>query len=309
MRAFITETASFYADAQPTDTVADMRARYHAYCRRFARPRPADVTAEDASVAAVPVRIYRPASRANEARACILYMHGGGWVLGSVDTHDDLTAEITARTGAVVISVDYRLAPEHPFPAAFNDCRAVLNALAAGAVPDIDPARIIVAGDSAGANLAAALTLAARDQGGPSLGPQIWGQALIYPALGTGTDFGLPSYIENATAPMLQSHEMDYYWGLYLGTATNAVREQTAAPLAATNYGGLPPALILTAGHDPVRDEGAVYAQRLQQAGVPVTYHCADDLPHGYLRARALSPSAAAEVDALCAGLRDMITR
>lgn len=308
MCAFIAETASFYAEARSTDTVEVMRARYHAYCRSFARPHPADLTAADAFVAAVPVRIYRPVSQAKESRACILYMHGGGWVLGSVDTHDDLTAEIAARTSATVVSVDYRLAPEHPFPAGFDDCKSVLDALAGGTVPSIDPARIIVAGDSAGANLAAALTLAARDRGAP-LCPPIHGQALIYPALGTGTDFGLPSYTENATAPMLQSHEMDYYWGLYLGSNTTAARQQTAAPLAATDYSRLPPALILTAGHDPVRDDGALYAQRLQQAGVPVTYRCAVDLPHGYLRARALSPSAATEVDALCAGLSAMINR
>jgi len=255
-----------------------------------------------AGLGEVPVRIYRPPSlKPGQLAPCILYMHGGGWVLGSADTHDCITAEIAESTGAIVVSVDYLLAPEHPFPAGFNQCRAALDMLSREpAAFGIDGRRIAVAGDSAGANLAAALALAVRGEGGPALAAQ----ALIYPVL--GTDMSLPSYRQNATAPMLKPEEMAFYWSHYLG-GEPLTGNPYAEPRIAADLSGLPPSLIWTAGHDPVRDDGAVYARRLSEAGVPVIYRCAPDLAHGYLRARAMSASAAAEFEALCRELRELL--
>ena len=303
MQRFIAVTAQFQ-DGASDDTIAGMRQRYLAFCRAHEPARATGIAADDIKIAGVPVRIYRRVPAASDPAPCVLYMHGGGWVLGSVDTHDGIASEIARRTAATVVSVDYRLAPEHSFPAGLADCRAVLDALALhSAVGGIDPSHIVVAGDSAGANLAAALTLSARDAGGPALR----GQALIYPVL--GTDFSLPSYIENAEAPMLQTEAMALYWRWYLGRAVSEGKpdDPLAAPLAASTHANLPPALIMTAGHDPVRDDGSAYAQKLRQSGVAVTYRCAADLPHGYLRARTMSPSAAAEVTALCEGISELL--
>ena len=302
MERFIAGTAEFYAEATGVEPLDQQRATYLSFSQRYRRPRPEGMTVEDAALAAglgeVPVRIYRPASlKAGPLAPCILYMHGGGWVLGSVDTHDCITAEIAESTGAIVVSVGYRLAPEHPFPAGFEQCRAALQMLARESVAfGIDAGRLAVAGDSAGANLAAALALAARDEGGPALAAQ----ALIYPVLQTSD--GLPSYRENATAPMLRSEEMALYWRLYL-SGEPAGAGPYAAPLHAADLSGLPPALIWTAAHDPVRDDGALYARRLAEAGVTTVYRCAPDLAHGYLRARAMSASAAGEFEALCLAL------
>lgn len=303
---FIAEAAEAYAGTTGAEPLADQRALYASFSHRFRRPRPQGVAVEDLALAAglgeAPVRIYRPATlKESQLAPCILYMHGGGWVLGSVDTHDCITAEIAEGAGAIVVSVDYLLAPEHPFPAGFKQCRAALHMLSQeGAAFGIDARRIAVAGDSAGANLAAALALAARDGGGPALAAQ----ALIYPVL--GTDMDLPSYRQNATAPMLTPQEMEYYWSHYLGGEA-AEGNPYAEPLLAADLSGLPPSLIWTAGHDPVRDDGAVYARRLSEAGVRAVYRCAPDLPHGYLRARAISASAAAEFEALRQALRALL--
>jgi acetyl esterase len=303
---FIEEAAEAFADSTGEESLAEQRAAYAFFSERFRQPRPEGLSAEDAVLAAglgdVPVRIYWPPSlERGKLAPCILYMHGGGWVLGSVDTHDCITAEIAESTSAIVVSVDYALAPEHPFPAGFNQCFAALHMLADnGAAFGIDATRIAVAGDSAGANLAAALALAARDAGGPAL----IAQALIYPVLGTDRD--LPSYVENANAPLLKTEEMAVYWAHYLNGKPATVSPY-AAPLLAADLSGLPPALIWTAGYDPVRDDGEVFAYRLREAGVPATYRCARDLAHGYLRARAMSASAAAEFEALCGALRELL--
>ncbi len=303
---FIAEAAEAYAGSTGAEPLDEQRETYASFSHRFRQPRPGGVAVEDAALAAglaeVPVRIYRPASLAPGRPApCILYMHGGGWVLGSVDTHDCITAEIAESTAAIVVSVDYRLAPEHPFPAGFDQCCAALGMLARESTAfGIDKGRIAVAGDSAGAYLAAALALSARNEGGPAL----VAQALIYPVL--GTDWNLPSYRQNATAPMLKTAEMARYWGLYLG-GEPVTNNPYAAPLLATDLSGLPPSLIWTAGHDPVRDDWELYARRLREAGVPAIYRCAPDLAHGYLRARAMSASAAAEFEALCSALRSLL--
>lgn len=300
IRAFIEEAEAAYEDAPGYATTAQQRASYDAFSRNYLRPYPPGLSVEDRTVAtgdvSIPIRIYRP--RPGSPLPAVLYFHGGGFVLGSIATHDTITAELAAATGAAVVSVDYRLAPEHPFPAAFEDAWAVLGHVAANAdALGFDAARIALAGDSAGATLAAAVALAARDRGGPPLA----GQALVYPAL--GLDFDLPSYAENANAPMLSRASTAQYWKIYLdGDFARAT--PYAAPLLAEDLAGLAPAFIATAQYDPVRDDGEVYAARLRAAGVPVELRRARRLVHGWLRARLMSGDAAAEFDALAAALR-----
>jgi len=303
MAAFVEEVAKIYEGHSANETIAEQRARYDLYSARFAQARPAGIVSEDREVAvgarSVRVRIYR-ARAALGLQPGILFMHGGGWVLGSIGSHDCVAAQIADATGAVVISVEYRLAPEHPFPAAFEDCNGVMLALVRdGAAFGVDSGCLVVAGDSAGGNLAAALAIAARDEAGIALA----GQVLIYPVLSEA--FNMPSHVTNADAPMLKTADMRIFWRHYLGGAEIA-RDVYAAPLLATSVAGLPPAFITTAGFDPARDDGDAYAQRLREAGVAVTYRCDDDLAHGYLRSRGMSTSAAAAFAAICAALAEM---
>jgi len=306
MAAFVDDVAKIYEGHSASDSIAQQRAQYDVYSAHFAQARPDGIVSEDRTVDVqerqVPVRIYRSAT-VRGLRPGILFMHGGGWVLGSIGSHDCVAAQIADATGAVVISVEYRLAPEHPFPAAFEDCNGIMLALARdGAAFGVDSGHIVVAGDSAGGNLAAALAIAARDEAGIALA----GQVLIYPVLSEA--FDMPSHGTNAHAPMLKTAEMRIFWRHYLGGAEIA-RDVYAAPLLAASVAGLPPAFIATAGFDPARDDGAAFAQRLAHAGVPVTYRCDDDLAHGYLRARGMSPSAAAAFAAICGALAEMTSQ
>ena len=194
----------------------------------------------------------------------MVFFHGSGFVLCSLDTHDGMCRNLCAGTGCVVVSVDYRLAPEAKFPAAPDDCLAatrwaVANAAALGA----DPGRVFVAGDSAGGNLAAVTALRIRDEGGPRL----LGQLLIYPV----TDYyepGTPSMIENAEGYGLTRAGMIWFWNHYLAAPSDGANPH-ASPFRAADLSGLPPALVVTAEYDPLRDEGEYYADRLRQAGVP----------------------------------------
>ena len=300
IKAFADRAAALFDAEHETKPLAEQRRIYAEFCRSFSAPRPAGLEVHDLMVAGhaapVPVRLYRPMGGGR--LPAIIYLHGGGWVLGNPETHDTITAEMALGTEATVISVDYRLAPEHPYPAAFDDGFAVLCDVAVR--PDrfgIDPARIAVAGDSAGGNLAAAMALAARDRGGPTARLQ----ALIYPALSTDCD--RPSCWEHAEAPFLTRESLLYYIACYLGGAASST-DPYAAPLEARSHSGLPPAFIATAGIDPLRDDGALYAERLRLAGIEVEYRCAPRLTHGYLRAIDFCQAARAEFDACCAALR-----
>ena len=300
MMAFADRAAAWFDGGYVAKPLAEQRRIYAEFCRAFGAPRPAEIEVRDLSApgraGAVPVRLYRPARR--ERLPAIIYLHGGGWVLGSPETHDSITAAMSLATEAAVISVDYRLAPEHPYPAAFDDGYAVLcDAAGHPRRFGIDPARIALAGDSAGGNLAAAMALAARDRGGPAVRLQ----ALVYPAVSTDCD--RPSCLENAEAPFLTRESLLYYIASYLGGAT-ASTDPYAAPLDAASHHGLPPAFIATAGIDPLRDDGTLYAERLRLAGVEVEYRCAPRLLHGYLRAFGSCRAARVEFDALCAALR-----
>jgi len=281
-------------------TLVEERAAWTAFCISVARPRPGHIAVEDRLIPGrdrdIPIRLYRP--RPEPGLPCTVYLHGGGWVLGNLDTNDSIAWGLAEGTGAAVVAVDYRLAPEDPYPAAFRDCQDVLAHLAgAGEELGVDPARLAVCGDSAGGNLAAAVSLAARDAGWPRLSAQ----ALVYPVL--GTDVNNESYRRNAEAPMLTRAEMIHYLDAYLGEA-RADPEPYAMPLAADDLGGLPPTLVHTAEFDPLRDEGKLYADRLKSAGNEVVYRCAERMIHGFLRARFAGGVARAEFDALCSFLR-----
>jgi acetyl esterase len=266
------------------DDVAAQRERYAAMCRAFAAPPSPAVQRRDEQVAApgrsVPVRLYRPA--ALRSRACCLFVHGGGWVLGDLDSHDDWASEIAERSGAMVVSVDYRRSPEHRYPDALEDVYAVLCHLQADARRlDIDADRIVVYGDSSGGNLCAGLALLARDRGGPP----IRGQVLVYPAL--CDDGSLQSYRDNAEGPLLSADAMAFFWCCYLG---DVVPDGYAVPVLAASHAGLPPAFIVVAEYDPLRDDGLHYAERLEAAGVAVEVFNGRGLVHGCFRARNLSP-------------------
>ncbi|MEW9550579.1 alpha/beta hydrolase [Nonomuraea sp. NPDC050783] len=204
-------------------------------------------------------------------RGVIVYYHGGGWVVGALDEFDTLGRELAARTGCAVVLVDYRLAPEHRFPAAVRDARAAL-VWAAAAFPGLP---VVVAGDSAGGNLAAVVARRARDEGGPPIRMQV----LVYPV--TDCDLDNASYTDPDNQLLLSRDSMIWFWDHY--APDHAVRaDPDASPLRAADLSGLPPALVLTAEHDVLRDEGEAYAERLRQAGVPVEHQRLAGQMHGF---------------------------
>jgi acetyl esterase len=284
MTAFVEKTVSFNST---DNSLAGLRQAYSDMCRAFTPSRPDGLYVVDFELAGVPVRSYQPPiSPPTSGCPCIVYLHGGGWVVGDLDSHDFICAELASTLGVLVIALDYRLAPEYPFPAAFEDCLGVWRALRTGPYR-LDPERTLVAGDSAGGNLAAALCLALRDAGEPLPAAQV----LIYPGL--GGDHRLPSRSECVDAPLLSSSDLDCYHALYLrGTGQPSAY---AMPLLAEDFSGLPPALIAVAQFDPLRDDGMLYAERLNAAGVAATLYYGEGLVHGCLRAR----GQVAEVDAL----------
>lgn len=223
----------------------------------------------------IPIRLYRPA--AGGVAGILLHLHGGGWVGGSIGNDDARCHDISQRAGVTVVSVDYRLAPEHKFPAGLEDSYATLlwvhrHAAEIGANPNA----IGISGSSAGGNLAAATTLLARDRGGPEIKCQI----LAYPIC--DTTMSQPSYAENAEGPLLTARMMAWFIGQYLPAGANQ-RDPLIAPLHAPDLRGLPPALILTAACDPLRDEGTQFAAALQAAGVNALATCYPGMVHGFL--------------------------
>lgn len=220
------------------------------------------------------VRVYLPSTAS--ALPVMLYFHGGGWVLGSVDGHDATCRRLALGSGCAVASVEYRLAPEAKFPAPLEDCFAATKWLVGnGGAIGVDGSRLTVGGDSAGGNLAAAVCLMARDQGGPPIKFQM----LVYPVM--DRDFDTPSYLQNAEGYLLSRAGMIANWKLYLRSDADAANP-LAAPLRARDLRGLPPALVITAEYDPLRDEGEAYARRLQASGVPTTLTRYDGMVHGF---------------------------
>lgn len=286
LAAFVAKTESFTS----TDTsLVSLRQNYNRMCQAFTPPPPQDLLIEDFSLGGVAVRSYQPTTATpSNGWPCLLYMHGGGWVVGGLDSHDFICFELATALQVLVIAIDYRLAPEHPFPAAYDDCRRVWQAIQAGQGPHaINRQRLVVAGDSAGGNLAAALCLGLRDDGQPLP----LAQALIYPGLGGPAD--LPSRRDCADAPLLSTADTDEYLALYLSDGGKS--SAYAMPLSAETFSGLPKAFIAVAQFDPLRDDGRLYAERLQAAGVDTLLYPGKGLVHGCLRAR----RQVAEVDQL----------
>ncbi|MCL4684854.1 alpha/beta hydrolase [Myxococcota bacterium] len=248
----------------------------------------------------IPVRLYGPAGSPPPAPG-LVYFHGGGWVIGSPDTHENLCKALANRSGARVVSVDYRLAPEHPWPAAPEDGYAVACHLAEhGSEFGIDATRVAIAGDSAGGNLAAVVALMARDRAGPTLRHQ----ALLYPVV--DHDFDRPSYRENGDGYFLTRDDMRWFWDQYV--ADPALRSDGyVAPLHAEDLAGLPPATVITAEYDPLRDEGEAYAERLRLAGVPTTCTRYDGQIHGVASLLDLIDAGKRAVDQIGAALRSAL--
>ncbi|MCU1782599.1 alpha/beta hydrolase [Pseudomonas sp. 13B_2.1_Bac1] len=294
MAAFVARTESFTSD---DSSLAGLRQNYDRMCQAFTPPLREGLTLKDFALGGVGVRSYVPTTpMPAQGWPCLLYMHGGGWVVGGLDSHDFICFELASALQVLVIAIDYRLAPEHPFPAAYEDCRAVWQALQAGAAPyAIDPQRLAVIGDSAGGNLAAALCLGLRDDGQPLPRAQV----LIYPGLGGPAD--LPSRRDCMDAPLLSTADTDCYLALYLRGAGKP--SAYAMPLLARDFSGLPKALVAVAQFDPLRDDGILYAERLQQSGVAAVLYPGKGLVHGCLRARGQVP----EVDRLYGYLLDYL--
>ena len=259
----------------PTHTLSPAEAR-RLYLERksFTQPDPpALAEVRELEAGAIPLRLYRPAAG---VLPLLVYFHGGGWVIGDRDTHDVLCRTLAVNSGCAVLSVDYRLAPEHRFPAAVDDCIAATQyALREAAALGVDAARIAVGGDSAGGNLAAAVAIALRDAGTP-----LAFQLLIYPA--TDMRAIAPSHTHNGQGYLLTADSIAYYRGHYMN-GPDSWSDWRASPLLAADLSGLPPALVLTAGYDPLRDEGRLYADALSAAGTTAQYICFERQIHGFI--------------------------
>jgi acetyl esterase len=270
--AFIARTNACYPEDTARRSIAEQRAIYDAMARSFHRGYPPGITAHDETLGGVPCRIYPG------ARPSVVYLHGGGFVVGGLHSHDDICAEIRARTGFRVVSVDYRLAPEHLHPAAFEDALAVARAVA-------DQGAFLLVGDSAGGNLAAAVAHALRRETPPL------GQVLIYAGLGGSLKSG--SYLAHANAPMLSTQEVAFYQGIRHKGGAAPGHDPTAAPLQDVDFAGLPHTIAFSAQCDPVADDGRSYCAKITAAGGQAIWHLEEGLIHGYLRARASVPRAA----------------
>ncbi|OBZ93082.1 carboxylesterase [Pararhizobium polonicum] len=288
--AFHKRCEEFYPADAVDAPITQQRQWYDALCAEFDAPSPEGLMRRDETVGGrIPVRRYRPAEIATQTR--VFYIHGGGFVVGSLESHDAICAEIAHAARAELVSVDYRLAPEHVWPAAFDDCFEVLLWLLADGRP------LVIAGDSAGGNLAAGVVLKAKAE----LLTGIAGQVLIYPGL--GGDLVSGSYAEMAEAPGLSTADVAYYREVLKAPAESAF----AHPLKADDLFGLPPAYITSAHFDPLRDDAALYAQRLIAAGIDVTYRDEPQMIHAWLRARHMSAGARDGFLHLCRGVSCLV--
>ncbi|MER8582149.1 alpha/beta hydrolase [Mesorhizobium sp. M1423] len=272
--AFIERTNSYYPPDTIDYTIAEQREIYNRMCREFFAGYPQGVTAETTAIATpwhIPIRVYR--APAPETAAMVLYFHGGGFVLGGLDSHDDLCAELCSRTGYEVVSVDYRLAPEHLHPAAFDDA---ISAFEWASTTYERP--ILLCGDSAGGNLAAAVSHATRGHARKPIG-----QILVYPGLGGDSSAG--SYVTHAEAPMLNVRDLVFYRDIRTG-GEDRTGDLTLSPLADADFANLPPTVVITAECDPLSSDGEAYRDRIVAAGGRAWWLEEPGLVHGYLRAR-----------------------
>jgi acetyl esterase len=273
--AFIERTNSYYPPNAVDYTIEQQRATYDRLCREFFVGYPQGVSPEDGVIAEedhdIPIRTYR--NEKAEHAALVLYFHGGGFILGGLDSHDDICAELCARTGYEVVSVDYRRAPEHLHPAAFDDALAAFEWAIA-----TDRREIALCGDSAGGNLAAGVSHATRGHKRRPIG-----QVLIYPSLGGDRTKG--SYVTHAEAPMLTVRDMAFYKDVHTGGA-DVSDDITYAPLKDANFANLPPTVIVSAECDPLSSDGQAYCERITADGGRCAWFNEKGLVHGYLRAR-----------------------
>jgi acetyl esterase len=285
--AFIRLTDASYPPDTATRSIAEQRAIYDGMCRIFHRGYPPGVTAEDLVIAGVPCRRY------SGVQPTVLYLHGGGYVVGSLQSHDDVCADICQRTGLSVVSADYRLSPEYLHPAAFDDACAVARALLAAGP-------IVLAGDSAGGNLAAATAHALRGH------PGILGQVLIYPGLGGDVDRG--SYLAHANAPMLTRDDVLFYKDIRHG-GPPPEGDPTVAPLQDTDFTRLPPTVVISAECDPLADDGPAYAAKIRAAGGRAHAVVEPGLTHAYLRARSSVRRAADSFTRICTAIAGLAAK
>ena len=283
--AFIRLTDASYPADTATRSIAEQRRIYDDMCRVFFRGYPPGVTAQDLTIAGVACRRYAG------ALPTVLYLHGGGFVVGSLQSHDDICAEICQRTGLTVVSADYRLSPEHLHPAAFDDACAVARALLAAGP-------ILLVGDSAGGNLAAAAAHALRGQA--VRGQAVLGQVLIYPGLGGDLDTG--SYLAHAKAPMLTRDDVLFYKDIRHG-GPSPLGDPTVAPLQDSDFSGLPPSVVISAECDPSSDDGPAYAAKIRAAGGHAQAVVEPGLVHAYLRARSSVRRAADSFTRICTAI------
>ena len=299
---FIERTLAFYPADSYAKSIEENRALYDAYAEAFREPRPEGVGAEDFAIPAegpsrnIPCRRYLTPG-ADRAGPMVMYVHGGGFILGGLESHDDACSGIAEQTGLEVVAVDYRLAPEAKHPSQLDDVDAAFLALAASG------RKIVAAGDSGGAALIAALLMRRKARGGAM--PD--GQVMIYG--GFGGDRTKGSYIENANAPLLKTKEGDTYANARIEPGQDLAalrRDPEFSPLSATDFAGLPQAFVVAADIDPIRDDSFDWAARLKAAGVPVELRNEPHLVHGYLRARHMSKRAADSFAAICEAISRM---
>ncbi len=276
------------------------RLAWNDLCKQFRAPRPQGLIVSDLETEGVKFRRFIPKTKT--PKPGVLYFHGGGWVLGGPETHDDICAEIAAGADCAVALVDYRLAPEHKHPAQLEDSLKVWHWMREhGAEHNIDPENILAAGDSAGGQMSVALALALKEQGLP----QLKGLVLIYPVL--GNDINTPSYLRNADAPCLTRDEMKFYLDSFLGPQrNNNWNDDKAVPNSAKDISGLPPTFISVAKHDPLYDDGIIFAAKLRAAGIPCELREEPELAHSYMRARNVSVPAKKGFDAIVKALRSL---
>ena len=285
----------------------DARGGWDNYAAAMQRDRPADMIVRDTALPcaidglaqAAPARIYR---FVDTPSPCVIYIHGGAFHKGSLDSGDPIAWGIADTLQWTVISIDYRLAPEHPFPCGVEDCFAAIQYIMSNAATlGIDAKRVAVWGDSAGGNMAAASVMMARDRGRPNVAATV----LVYPCL--TDELSAPAYRKYAHAPV-PTAGMDRAWDLYLGDR-RPIQDAYAAPLKAQNFAALPPTFVHVAEIDCLADDGRAYAAKLQAAGTPAELRVARRMIHGFLRARFTGPDAAVEFRAPCEFLQDLFAR
>jgi acetyl esterase len=300
--AFIQRTNEFYPDDAVDGSVAQQRLWYDELCAQFRQPRPDGLLVNDAIIESndgyqVPIRTYRHAAMLSVEQ--VLFAHGGGFVVGGLESHDDVCAEIAHRCQVDVVAVDYRLAPEYQYPKDVEDCLAVLDSL-------LDKGhQVVLVGDSAGGTLSACVA----NQRLAECNSRILGQVLIYPSLVIGEE--TPSMIEHAEAPMLTRKDMDYYLPIRTAGAPSPVTDSGFVAMACEDFSQLPETHLFPAQVDPLCDDCAIYAEALSQAGVAVTNHLelGRGLVHGHLRARNMSDKARRCFDGICQSISQVLEK